>query len=174
MVLSFHHRRHLKLYRSRRCDMVASCQPNSQSCMLSLPLLVTLSLQVLETIFSTLSAHEVLLLAPVCHAWRVAAHSSVLWGERLGTRAAAACNLSKGERQHPQQPTGDSSGNEGLNSIADLGLASLGPAISLPTASLALHERNFHFNPCFKKTSALEAMFRPGGWVRGRVFTNLT
>lgn len=172
LALPFYQRvRHLKLFRYRRCGMLASCQPiqlSIEPASGQASYLFTHSVQVLETIFSTLSAHEVLLLAPVCQAWRAVAHSSLLWGERLGTRAAAACNLPKGEKQRPKHATGNSASDNELEGslIADFGLASLGPAISLPTACLALHERNFLFNPCFKKTSALEAMFRPGGWVR--------
>ena len=124
--------------------------------------------QVLETIFSFLTAHEVLLAAPVCRTWRAVAHSPVLWGHRLGSRAANACNLSRGgEKCSPRFNSAGTEGTGASSAAADPGLESLGPAISLPTACLALHERNFLFNPCFKKTGGIfEAMFHPGGWVR--------
>ena len=137
--------------------------------------------EIIMQVFSFMTPEAVMYAAPVCSAWRDVSRSPMLWKGKVCPRLAAVCGLNEAvshERTSltsaatadpKEEVRGDFDGSDTTTATVPVmpGLADLGTALSLPRLWLALYERNFLFNPTFKRPNAMDSLTHTGGWVRG-------
>ena len=135
--------------------------------------------EIIMQVFSFMTPEAVMYAAPVCSAWRDVSRSPMLWKGKVCPRLAAACGLndavphertsltSAATADPKEEVRGDSDGADTTTVPVVPGLADLGAPLSLPHLWLACYERNFLFNPTFKRPTAMDSLSHTGGWVRG-------
>jgi hypothetical protein len=134
--------------------------------------------EVIQHVLSLMSPEAVLYVAPVCSAWRDAAHSPTLWSGRVCPRLLAACSLSRGRpdpsthhaaaaaAREEQPSTLPGEAEEDPAAPPPLpGLSDLGAPLQLPHLWLAFHERNFLGNPSFRQPVVMGSLLGPRFWV---------
>ena len=138
--------------------------------------------EIIMQVFSFMTPEAVMYAAPVCSAWRDVSRSPMLWKGKVCPRLAAACGLNEAvlhERTStfaaaaagPKEEIRDVTDGSDTTAAAPVtpvpGLADLGAPLSLPHLWLALYERNFLFNPTFKRQTAMDSITNSVGWVSG-------